>query len=378
MTPTLTPTGSSTYPRSTIDGDPTDELLTIDRVSKRFELGGTLAFGRGGGEVVRAVDDVSFSIGHGVTVALVGESGCGKTTTSRLVLRLQKPSDGRVLYRGRDIQNLRGSELRQYRSEVQAVLQDPWSSLNPRMRVRDIIAEPMDARQKLPRDRRRERIEELLAQVGLDQDASNSFPHEFSGGQRQRIAVARSLSVDPRLIVLDEPVSALDVSFRAQVMNLLKDLQEQLGISYLLIAHNLATVRYLSRFVAVMYLGRIVEHAPSEILFTHPLHPYTKALISAAETARPGVKRNRIILRGEVPSPLDPPRGCSFHPRCPLREILGRPPQCEDQQPVLREVGAGRSVACHFADPDAPAWAVDGHLRPAVLEDPDRIERRDD
>jgi peptide/nickel transport system ATP-binding protein len=359
MTSTPTPAESSMDRRPTRDRD-TGDLLKVDRVSKRFALGAALAFGRGRDEVVRAVDDVTFSIGHGVTLALVGESGCGKTTTSRLVLRLEKPSDGRVLYRGQDIQSLRGLELRQYRSEVQAVLQDPWSSLSPRMRVRDIIAEPMDAHGKLPREPRRERIAELLRQVGLEPDAANSFPHEFSGGQRQRIAVARSLSVNPRLIVLDEPVSALDVSFRAQVMNLLKDLQEQLGISYLLIAHNLATVRYLSRSVVVMYLGRIVEHALSEVLFTEPLHPYTRALISAAETARPGVKRNRIILRGEVPSPLSPPRGCSFHPRCPLREMLGRPAQCEEQQPALREVGTGRYVACHFADPHTQGGAVDG------------------
>jgi oligopeptide/dipeptide ABC transporter ATP-binding protein len=329
-------------------------LLRLTDVSKHFTVADGLGRSPQRG-VIRAVDGVSFDIGEARTLALVGESGCGKTTTSRLVLRLEVPTSGTIAFRGEDVQRLRRSGLRTYRSQVQAVFQDPWSSLNPRMRVRDIVAEPMKTNLRLSRQGIAGRVADLLDRVGLEAAAAASFPHEFSGGQRQRIALARSLSLNPRLIVLDEPVSALDVSFRAQIMNLLKDLQAELGVSYLLIAHNLATVRYLSHTVAVMYLGQIVEMAPAEILFTRTRHPYSSALISASVTAHPGVHREKIILRDEIPSPLRPPAGCRFHPRCPLRKRLGNPARCEDEAPPLRELADGHVVACHFAEQNEPA-----------------------
>ena len=295
-----------------------DVLLKAERLEKHFPVTEGLALMRTVGWV-RAVDGVSFEARRGQTLALVGESGCGKTTTAKLVLRLETPTNGSVEIEGRDVHALQGRELRDFRTQVQAVFQDPWSSLSPRMRVRDIIAEPLVVNRRVSKREARERVAELLADVGLRPEQADLFPHEFSGGQRQRIAMASALSVSPQLIVLDEPVSALDVSVQAQILNLLRDLQERRGVSYLMVSHNLATVRYLAHEVAVMYLGEIVERAETDALFERPLHPYTQALFSAALPARPGARRDdEIILQGDVPSPLNPPPGCRFHPRCPF------------------------------------------------------------
>jgi len=294
---------------------------------------------------VRAVDGVSFTIERGKTMSLVGESGAGKTTVAKQVLLLEKPTSGTILCEGNDIQQFSRSQLKMnYRPKVQAVQQNPWSSMNPRMRVRDIIAEPLVVNTKQSKQQVRSRVQELLDQVGLMADAAERYPHEFSGGQRQRIAVARALALNPNLVVLDEPVSALDVSIRAQIMNLLKDLQAQYHLSYMVIAHNLATVRYMSHSVAIMYLGQIVEYGEEEELFKHPLHPYTKALMSASLLTLPededkGVKK--IILSGEMPSPLDPPPGCRFHTRCPEARA-----ECSQTEPPLRSVGGSHKVAC--------------------------------
>ena len=317
-------------------------LLSVQGLRKHFPLSGTFPWSPPSGYVL-AVDGVSFDIIPHETVSLVGESGCGKTTTAKLIMRLEEVTAGRIVFEGQEVQALEGRALRRYWAGVQAVFQDPWSSLNPRMRAGEIIAEPLVVNQRLRGKEVQDRVAELLLAVGLEPAAAANFPHEFSGGMRQRVAIARALALHPALIVLDEPVSALDVSIRAQIMNLFKDLQEQFGIAYLLIAHNLATVRYLSHHVAVMYLGKLVESAPSEELFTNPLHPYTKALISAALPTRPGEDREEILLSGEVPSPTNPPSGCHFHPRCPL--ALAR---CSEDTPGLRPVMPGHRVACHL------------------------------
>jgi oligopeptide/dipeptide ABC transporter ATP-binding protein len=317
-------------------------LLSVQGLRKHFPLSGTLPWSPPSG-YVRAVDGVSFDLLPHETVSLVGESGCGKTTTAKLIMRLEEVTAGRIIFEGREVQGLEGRALRRYWAGVQAVFQDPWSSLNPRMRAGEIIAEPLVVNQHLRGKAVQERVAELLLAVGLEPAAAGNFPHEFSGGMRQRIAIARALALRPSLIVLDEPVSALDVSIRAQIMNLFKDLQEQFGIAYLLIAHNLATVRYLSHHVAVMYLGKLVESAPSEALFTNPQHPYTKALISAALPTRPGEAHDEILLGGEVPSPTNPPSGCHFHLRCPLAL-----PRCSEDAPGLRPLSPGHQVACHL------------------------------
>jgi oligopeptide/dipeptide ABC transporter ATP-binding protein len=297
---------------------------------------------------VRAVDGVSFTIGRGKTLSLVGESGAGKTTTAKAVLLLEKLTSGCILFKGRDLHQFTPSQLKmEYRPGVQAVQQNPWSSMNPRMRVRDIIAEPLVVNTKQSKNEIRSRVLELLEQVGLRSDHADHYPHEFSGGQRQRIAVARALALNPSLVVLDEPVSALDVSIRAQIMNLLKDIQVKYNLSYLVIAHNLATVRYMSHSVAIMYLGQIVEYGEAEELFERPLHPYTRALISASLLTLPedeGQGSKQIILSGEMPSPLNPPPGCRFHTRC--GEIRDR---CSNVVPELRVVGQQR-VRCHHYD----------------------------
>ena len=319
-----------------------NRLLEVKDLKKHYPVRGALPFSSVKA-FVRAVDGISFFIPPGETFSLVGESGCGKTTTAKMTLLLEIPTEGTIYFRDNDINKLKGPGLRQYRASTQAVFQDPWSSLHPRMRVNSIVAEPMVVNLKLPKREVAERVKELLNSVGLDPSQSTNFPHEFSGGQRQRIAVARSLALNPQLIVLDEPVSALDVSIRAQIMNLLKDLQSEFGMSYLLIAHDLATVRYLSHRVGVMYLGQIVEEASSEELFTNPLHPYTKALISASLPVRFEEQTESIILQGEVPSPTNPPPGCRFHTRCPFAFD-----RCSVEIPEVRELAPGHMAACHL------------------------------
>ncbi len=305
---------------------------------------------------VKAVDGVSFSLQEGDTWALVGESGCGKTTTARLILLLEKPDSGAILFRGGDINELRSKQLKEYRAGCQAVFQDPYSSLNPRIRAGSIVAEPMVINGYGSSKEIEERVKSLFDQVGLDPSTTGNFPHEFSGGQRQRIALARALSLNPSLIVLDEPVSSLDVSIRAQVMNLFKDLQEKLGLTYLLIAHDLATVRYMTQKIAVMYLGKIVEITDTEELFMNPLHPYTQALLSATLPSHPDIKREEIILPGEVPSPIDPPSGCRFRTRCLYaREICS-------QEPDLLESAEGHVTACHKMN--NPEYASSRDLTP--------------
>ena len=319
-------------------------LLRVSRLKKYFPQGGRLPL-RSPKAWVRAVDDISFSLKEGETFSLVGESGCGKTTTAKMILLMERPTSGAIYFRGEDLQTLKRPELRAYRGAVQAVFQDPWSSLNPRKRASSIIAEPLLVNEKLPRQEIKQRVEELLDDVGLDPGSGRNFPHEFSGGQRQRVAIARALSLNPSLLILDEPVSALDVSVRAQIMNMLKELQAERGMSYFLIAHNLATVRYLSNRVAIMYLGEIVEEAESEELFENPMHPYTQALISAALTSRPSEQEEEIAISGEVPSPMNPPAGCRFHPRCPFAFD-----RCLVESPKLLESARGHHVACHLHD----------------------------
>ena len=295
---------------------------------------------------ITAVDDVSFHVEKGETFGLVGESGCGKSTIAKLVLFLEKATSGTILFRDRDVSELGAKEMHEYRSSVQAVFQDPGASLNPRMRIDSIVTEPLVVNNHLPRHVVKERMEEALDQVGLDRDAARRFPHEFSGGQRQRIALARSLIVGPSLIILDEPVSALDVSIQAQMMNLLKELQTRLGVAYLFIAHDLGTVRYMSHRIGVMYLGKLVEQGVAEEVYIKQRHPYTQALFSAALPSHPDKMKEEIILTGEVPSAFNPPSGCRFHPRCGY--VL---PVCPESEPPLKEVAPGHHVACHLFDP---------------------------
>jgi len=293
--------------------------------------------------VLKAVDAVNFTIGKKETFGLVGESGCGKTTTAKLILMLEDITGGSIFFEGQDIRQLSGPDLKNYRRVVQAVFQNPYGSLSPRMRVGDIIAEPLVVNNTLSRNKVKERVVHVLEVVGLGGEKRDLYPHEFSGGQRQRIAVARALILNPRLIVLDEPVSALDVSIRAQIINLLIDIQKQFGISYLLIAHDLAVVKHMSHRIGVMYLGKLVEVAESGELHKNPLHPYTRALHSAALPSHPDDQRDEIILPGEVPSPLYPPSGCRFHPRCSEAISI-----CYEESPTLVDVGKGHHVACHL------------------------------
>ncbi len=335
-------------------------LLRVEDLVKHFPIRRGL-FARTVGQV-RAVDGVSFDVAKGEVLGLVGESGCGKTTTGRCILRLIEPTSGKVIFDGRDVTAMPRKELRAIRREMQIVFQDPYSSLNPRLTIGSMLGEALAIHRIAKGAAARERIAELLTQVGLSPDHARRYPHEFSGGQRQRIGVARALAVGPRLIVADEPVSALDVSIQAQIINLLRDLQRKLGLTYLFVAHDLAVVEHLSDRVAVMYLGRVVELAGSEALYRAPHHPYTAALLSAIPVPDPARRRRRIVLKGDVPSPANPPSGCPFHPRCFMaREV------CAREVPLLREVRPGRFAACHFAEdvPAAAAAEVSGALATA-------------
>ena len=292
---------------------------------------------------IKAVDGVNVQVDKGETLGIVGESGSGKTTLAKLFLLLERPTAGSLLFGGKEIEAFDKVDLAQYRRAVQTVFQDPYSSLNPRMRVEDIVAEPLLPEMGLSRATVRERVAEVLALVGLSQESAALYPHEFSGGQRQRIAIARALVTYPQLIILDEPVSALDVSIRAQILNLLKGLQERLGLAYVIISHDLAAARYLSTHLAVMYAGKLVEVGACDAVYTAPLHPYTQALLSAALPLHPTARRQRIVLSGEMPDPLHLPSGCRFHPRCPHAM-----PQCAVDEPVWKEVRSGQATACHL------------------------------
>ena len=327
---------------ATATQEATDAIIRLEECKKYFPVTKGLVIRKAIGQV-KAVDGISFEIRQGETYSLVGESGCGKTTTAKMVLQVENPTDGVIKFNGKNMAEFTTADRKTYRSSVQAVFQDPWSSLNPRMKVGSIILEPLLTNQTMGKHEARENLERLLRDVGLHNFQADYYPHEFSGGQRQRIAIARALSLQPQVIVLDEPVSALDVSIRAQIMNLLKQLQDQYGVSYLLIAHNLATVRYMSHHVGVMYLGKMVEEAPTKALFANPMHPYTKALIAASLPAHPDIQREDLVLSGEVPSPLNPPLGCTFHPRCPF--VMDR---CSADEPQLRELEPDHWVSCHL------------------------------
>jgi oligopeptide transport system ATP-binding protein len=321
-----------------------ETILEVQHLVKHFQVGGGM-FSRPG--VVRAVDDVSFAIRRGETLGLVGESGCGKTTTGRCILHLERPTGGQILFEGVDLAALGERALRAMRRRVHVIFQDPYSSLNPRMTVGQILAEPLKVHGIVPdKAARAARVRELLTQVGLLPQHAKRYPHQLSGGQRQRVGIARALAMEPALIVCDEPVSALDVSIQAQIINLLEDLQNRFGLTYLFIAHDLSVVRHISGRVAVMYLGKIVEITDRRALYEEPLHPYTRALLSAVPIPDPALEaqRSRTVLRGEVPSPLNPPGGCVFHPRCP--HAVER---CSAEKPLLREIRSGHWAACHLA-----------------------------
>ncbi len=315
-------------------------LYEITNLSKRFTVGSR--FSRQGKRIVQAVDGVSLSIRPGETLGLVGESGCGKSTLGRCLSRLYEISDGKLVFDGTDISTLSTRDMRPLRRKMQMVFQDPYASLNPRRRVFDLIAEPLRIHLSLPESEIRTRVADLLTQVGLLSDHAQRYPHEFSGGQRQRIGIARAIALEPKLVILDEPVSALDVSVQAQIVNLLADLQERLKLTYVFVAHDLSVVRQVSTRIAVMYLGSIVEIGQADDIFARPRHPYTQALISAVPKPVNGTGRQRIILSGDVPSPINPPQGCRFHPRCPMAQD-----RCRTERPALLPT-AGRSVACHF------------------------------
>ena len=334
-----------------------ETVLSVQGLVKHFPVKRGVIFSKTVGQV-RAVDDVSFEIARGETLSLVGESGCGKSTTGRLILKLLAPSGGSVRFKGQEIAGLSGDQMRRMRRHLQIIFQDPYASLNPRMTVGDILLEPMQVHEIGTPKEREERVRELLQVVGLLPEHARRYPHQFSGGQRQRIGIARALTVQPELIVCDEPVSALDVSIQAQVVNLLQDLQKRFGLSYLFIAHDLAVVKHISDRVAVMYLGKLVEIADKGTLYGNPQHPYTQALLSAIPRPDPGAERQRIILTGDVPSAMKPPPGCRFHTRCPHAQ-----PRCRAEEPVLREAAPGHRVACHFYE-SLPRPAVVAAARP--------------
>ena len=329
------------YERAGLPITTDDTLVRVHGLIKHFPL-------EGSDDVVRAVDGVSFDIFAGETLGLVGESGCGKSTVGRCLLRLIEPTSGTVSFSGRDILSLGKKELREIRREMQIIFQDPYASLNPRMKIGDVVGEPLVIHKMGTKAERRERVAGLLQRVGLDPDYMNRYAHEFSGGQRQRIGVARTLALNPRLIVADEPVSALDVSVQAQVVNLLQELQQEFKLTYLFISHGLAVVEHISTRVAVMYLGRIVEIAGAAELYARPLHPYTQALLSAIPVPDPKQKRKRVVLQGDVPTPINPPSGCRFRTRCPIAIEA-----CAQIDPELREISPGHQVACIRV----PGWA---------------------
>ncbi len=330
---------------------PDDVLLRVEDLKKHFPVRGGV-FSRPVG-YVRSVDGVSFDIPRGKAFGLVGESGCGKTTTARLVLRLLEPTAGRVLFDGRDLNKMGREELRKMRREMQIIFQDPYASLNPRIPVEQIVGEALEVHGIAKGKAKHDRVIDLLEMVGLRPEQARRYPHEFSGGQRQRIGVARALALNPKLIVADEPVSALDVSIQSQIINLLEDLQKKLGLTYLFIAHDLSVVRHISDIVAVMYLGKIVELASENDLYENPLHPYSRALLSAVPIPDPMHRRERIVLEGDVPSPVNPPSGCRFHTRCPIAVD-----RCKTEEPGLRDLGGGHQVACHLATRQAASPAA--------------------
>ena len=319
-------------------------LVRVENLVKHFPITRGIVFQRQIG-AVRAVDDISFSIRRGETLGLVGESGCGKSTTGRTIIQLHQPTAGKVYYDDKDLTAVSSEEMRRYRRDLQIIFQDPYASLNPRMTVGSIIAEPLEVHRIGTKKERRERVKHLLELVGLNPYFINRYPHEFSGGQRQRIGVARALALQPEFIVCDEPIAALDVSIQAQVVNLLEELQDRMGLTYLFIAHDLSMVRHIADRTAVMYLGKIVELADRDELYGHPQHPYAKALLSAVPIPNPAKERERrrIILEGDVPSPANPPSGCRFHPRCPIAEDI-----CKQEDPEWREISAEHWVACHL------------------------------
>ena len=324
-----------------------DNILEVSHLKKYFPIKGGM-FGKQVG-AVKAVDDVSFTLKRGTTMGLVGESGCGKSTTGRTILRLIEKTDGQVLFNGKDVYGLSNKEMRDMRTKMQIIFQDPYASLDPRMTVSSIIEEGMVIHGMYDAKRRQERVYELLELVGLNKEHANRFPHEFSGGQRQRIGIARALAIEPEFIVCDEPISALDVSIQSQIINLLHDLQQQLGLTFLFIAHDLNIVKYISDRIAVMYLGNVVELASSDDLYAHTLHPYSKALLSAVPIPDPSAEaqKHRQILSGDVPSPINTPKGCNFAGRCPVACD-----KCRESKPQLREIRPGHFCACHLVEPE--------------------------